>query len=80
LALNRTRTDAQSRQAQIGECRFCKVAVTSGKFDWVVSRIGQEDAADGTGGSLDHIGEQLATQVGDAVIGGLLSSLLSSKR
>ncbi len=56
------------------------MAVTSGKFDWVVSRIGQEDAADGTGGSLDHIGEQLATQVGDAVIGGLLSSLLSSKR
>lgn len=28
---------------QIGECRYCKAAVTSGKFDWVVSRIEQED-------------------------------------
>ena len=28
---------------QIGECRYCKAAVTSGKFDWVVSRIDQED-------------------------------------
>lgn len=65
---------------QIGECRYCKAAVTSGKFDWVVSRIEQEDAADGTGGSLDHIGEQLAIQVGGAVVGGLLSSLLSEKR
>jgi len=27
---------------QIGECRYCKAAVTSGKFDWVVSRIEQE--------------------------------------
>jgi len=29
---------------QIGECRFCKAAITTGKFDWVVSRIEQEDA------------------------------------
>ena len=65
---------------QIGECRYCKAAVTSGKLDWVVSRIEQEDAADGTGGSLDHIGEQFAIQVGGAVVGGLLSSLLSEKR
>jgi hypothetical protein len=64
---------------QIGECRYCKAAVTSGKFDWVVSRIEQEDA-DGTGGSLDNIGEQLAIQVGGAVVGGLLSSLLSNRR
>jgi hypothetical protein len=28
---------------QIGECRYCKAAVTTGKFDWVVSRIEQED-------------------------------------
>ncbi len=64
---------------QIGECRYCKAAVTSGKFDWVVSRIEQEDAA-GTGSTLDGIGEQLAIQVGGAVVGGLLGSLLSDKR
>jgi len=28
---------------QIGECRFCKAAVTSGKFDWVLSRIEQAE-------------------------------------
>jgi predicted lipid-binding transport protein (Tim44 family) len=28
---------------QIGECRYCKAAVTSGKFDWVVSRIEQPE-------------------------------------
>jgi predicted lipid-binding transport protein (Tim44 family) len=65
---------------QIGECRFCKAAVTSGKFDWVVSRIDQEDAAGSIAGSLDHIGEQLALQVGGAVVGGLLSSLISNRR
>ncbi len=65
---------------QIGECRFCKAAVTSGKFDWVVSRIDQEVAAGGDGGSLDQIGEQLALQVGGAVVGGLLSSLISNRR
>jgi predicted lipid-binding transport protein (Tim44 family) len=65
---------------QIGECRFCKAAVTSGKFDWVVSRIDQEDAADGNGTSLGNIGEQLAVQVGGAVVGGLLSNLLSNRR
>jgi predicted lipid-binding transport protein (Tim44 family) len=27
---------------QIGECRYCNAAVTSGKFDWVLSRIEQE--------------------------------------
>jgi len=65
---------------QIGECRFCKAAVTSGKFDWVVSRIDQEDAAGGIAGSLDNLGEQLAVQVGGAVVGGLLSSLMSNRR
>jgi hypothetical protein len=65
---------------QIGECRYCKAAVTSGKFDWVVSRIEQEDAAGGVAGSLDNIGEQLVVQVGGAVVAGLLSSLLSGKR
>lgn len=32
---------------QIGECRYCKAAVTSGKFDWVVSRIEQDEAGTG---------------------------------
>jgi predicted lipid-binding transport protein (Tim44 family) len=68
---------------QIGECRYCKAAVTSGKFDWVVSRIDQEDAASaGTGASLNmnHVGEAIALQVGGAIVGGLLSSLLSDRR
>ncbi|HUE10543.1 MAG TPA: TIM44-like domain-containing protein [Steroidobacteraceae bacterium] len=65
---------------QIGECRYCKAAVTSGKFDWVVSRIEQEDGM----GSADNnvaadLKTQLALQVGGAVIGGLLSSLLSDR-
>ncbi len=70
---------------QIGECRYCKAAVTSGKFDWVVSRIEQED--DGPGGSGNaggygggaggDLGTQIAAQIGGAVIGGLLGSLLS---
>jgi len=28
---------------QLGECRYCKAAVTSGRFDWVLSRIEQEE-------------------------------------
>jgi predicted lipid-binding transport protein (Tim44 family) len=64
---------------QIGECRFCKAAITSGKFDWVVSRIDQEDA-DARVGPLNNIGEQLAIQVCGAVVGGLLSSLMSNRR
>jgi predicted lipid-binding transport protein (Tim44 family) len=28
---------------QVGDCRYCKAAVTSGRFDWVLSRIEQED-------------------------------------
>jgi predicted lipid-binding transport protein (Tim44 family) len=28
---------------QVGECRYCSAAVTSGRFDWVLSRIEQED-------------------------------------
>lgn len=68
---------------QIGECRYCKAAVTSGKFDWVVSRIDQEDeGSTGTGASLNmnNIGEAVALQVGGAIVGGLLSSLLSNRR
>ena len=68
---------------QIGECRYCKAAVTSGKFDWVVSRIDQEDEGSmGTGASLsmNNIGQAVALQVGAAVVGGLLSSLLSDRR
>jgi predicted lipid-binding transport protein (Tim44 family) len=65
---------------QIGECRYCKAAVTSGKFDWVVSRIDQQDEAmGGTGVSLDGAGEALALQVGGAIVGGLLSSFLSGR-
>ena len=68
---------------QIGECRYCKAAVTSGKFDWVVSRIDQEDEESaGTGASLNmnNVGEAIALQVGGAIVGGLLSSLLSNRR
>jgi predicted lipid-binding transport protein (Tim44 family) len=68
---------------QIGECRYCRAAVTSGKFDWVVSRIDQEDEGTiGTGTSLNmnHVGEAIALQVGGAIVGGLLSSLLSDRR
>jgi predicted lipid-binding transport protein (Tim44 family) len=63
---------------QIGECRYCKAAVTSGKFDWVVSRIEQDDAGSGTGNStLGVAGEEIALQVGGALVGGLLGSLLA---
>jgi predicted lipid-binding transport protein (Tim44 family) len=36
---------------QIGECRYCKAAITTGKFDWVVSRIEQEDLPNSADGS-----------------------------
>jgi predicted lipid-binding transport protein (Tim44 family) len=64
---------------QIGECRYCKVAVTSGKFDWVVSRIEQDDAGSATSaeGILGDAGAQIALRVGGALVGGLLGSLLS---
>ena len=62
---------------QIGECRYCKAMVTSGKFDWVVSRIEQEDDQQGGGGSGEDMGTDLAAQVGGAIVGGLLGSLLS---
>ena len=63
---------------QIGECRYCKAAVTSGKFDWVVSRIAQDEVFGDPAGPPQSAGAQLALQVGGAVVGGLLSSLLSS--
>ena len=64
---------------QIGECRYCKAAVTSGKFDWVVSRIEQEDgdSAAGPADPAGSIGTAIAAQVGGAIVGGLLGSLLS---
>jgi predicted lipid-binding transport protein (Tim44 family) len=70
---------------QIGECRYCKAAVTSGKFDWVVSRIDQQDGSGGGAStSLNAVGaavgEAVALQVGGAIVGGLLSSLLSNRR
>jgi predicted lipid-binding transport protein (Tim44 family) len=65
---------------QIGECRYCKAAVTSGKFDWVVSRIDQEDdAMGGSGPAAGNAGEAIALQVGGAIVGGLLSSFLSNR-
>ena len=63
---------------QIGECRYCKAAVTSGKFDWVVSRIAQEEMLGADEGPLQGAGSQIALQVGGAIVGGLLSSLLSN--
>jgi predicted lipid-binding transport protein (Tim44 family) len=64
---------------QIGECRYCKAAVTSGKFDWVVSRIEQEDDRPSANGSSDDLGTDLALRVGGAIVGGLLGSILSGK-
>jgi hypothetical protein len=61
---------------QIGECRFCRAAVTSGKFDWVVSRIEQEDDDEGGSGGGNDIGSQIAGAIGGAIVGGLLGSLL----
>jgi predicted lipid-binding transport protein (Tim44 family) len=61
---------------QIGECRYCRAAVTSGKFDWVVSRIEQE--AEGPGQDSGG-GRDVALQVGSAIVGGLLASLLSDR-
>jgi len=63
---------------QIGECRYCKAAVTSGKFDWVVSRIEQDDDSD-TAASLDNVEKTLALQLGGAVVGGLLNEWTSRK-
>jgi predicted lipid-binding transport protein (Tim44 family) len=72
------RCGAPVQLTQIGECRFCKAAVTSGKFDWVVSRIEQEDddqdGGEGRGGP--DIGDQIAGAIGGAIVGGLLGSLL----
>jgi predicted lipid-binding transport protein (Tim44 family) len=62
---------------QIGECRYCKAAVTSGKFDWVVSRIEQEDDSEGGGDDAGGLEGQLVAAVGGAIVGGLLSSILS---
>ena len=71
------RCGAPLQLTAIGECRYCKAAVTSGKFDWVVSRIEQEDDEGGSGGDGPDIGSMIARQVGGAVIGGLLGSLLA---
>jgi predicted lipid-binding transport protein (Tim44 family) len=64
---------------QIGECRYCKAAVTSGKFDWVVSHIEQENETPGGSGDGADLGEQIAAQIGGAIVGGLLASLVSGK-
>jgi hypothetical protein len=41
----RTNCGAPVALTQIGECRYCKAVITSGKFDWLLSRIEQEDQA-----------------------------------
>jgi predicted lipid-binding transport protein (Tim44 family) len=67
---------------QIGECRYCKAAVSSGRFDWVVSRIEQEDdvaRADGPGSTASDIGSEIASAAVGAVVGGLLSSLFDNR-
>jgi predicted lipid-binding transport protein (Tim44 family) len=66
---------------QIGECRYCRAAVTSGKFDWVVSRIEQDEGAETTadGEVFGGAGRDVALQVGGAIVGGLLASLLSDR-
>jgi predicted lipid-binding transport protein (Tim44 family) len=64
---------------QIGECRYCRAAVTSGKFDWVVSRIEQDDAGREQGEGPGVLGRDVALQVGGAIVGGLLASLLSDR-
>lgn len=71
------RCGAPLQLTAIGECRYCKAAVTSGKFDWVVSRIEQEDDEGGSGGDGPDIGSAIARQVGGAIVGGLLGSLLA---
>jgi predicted lipid-binding transport protein (Tim44 family) len=64
---------------QIGECRYCKAAITSGKFDWVVSRIEQEEIPTDNPAGEESPAADLALQVGGAVIGGLLGNLLSGR-
>jgi len=63
---------------QIGECRYCKAAVTSGRFDWVVSRIEQEEDVQRADGTARDLGTQVATMVGGALVGSLLGSLFSN--
>jgi hypothetical protein len=64
---------------QIGECRYCRAAVTSGKFDWVVSRIEQDQDVEGRDEGEGGDGRDLALQVGGAIVGGLLANLLSDR-
>jgi hypothetical protein len=64
---------------QVGECRYCRAAVTSGKFDWVVSRIEQDEDGADDGGEAAIAGRDVALQVGGAIVGGLLASLLSDR-
>jgi hypothetical protein len=64
---------------QIGECRYCRAAVTSGKFDWVVSRIEQDPDTERPGQDRDGGGRDLALQVGGAIVGGLLANLFADR-
>jgi hypothetical protein len=53
--------------------------VTSGKFDWVVSRIEQDEVGGNNEDGGPGAGTQIALQVGGAIVGGLLSNLLSGE-
>ena len=52
--------------------------MTSGKFDWVVSRIEQDETPGGGEFTRQGAAGDLALQVGGAIVGGLLSSLLEN--
>jgi predicted lipid-binding transport protein (Tim44 family) len=64
---------------QIGECRYCRAAVTSGKFDWVVSRLEQDPDTEAPEQDRDGGGRDLALQVGGAIVGGLLANLFADR-
>ncbi len=78
----RTPAPVAARRSSLNQicecCWLCKAAaVTSGKFDWVVSRIDQDEPATGGWQGQSAAGD-IALQVGGAIVGGLLSSLLES--
>jgi hypothetical protein len=35
------------RIAMAGTCEYCRVKITAGEFDWVLSRIEQDDSYSG---------------------------------
>ncbi|MBI5544310.1 MAG: hypothetical protein HY901_10500 [Deltaproteobacteria bacterium] len=39
----RPRGDAPQQTNQAGSCEYCHAKITSGEFDWILSRIEQDD-------------------------------------